>query len=147
MMSNNHNVLHCVNNRPKCLAVNRFKDRQLGMNWYQKVCHINSRAMSWYYWGFLSAFAQGGAKWHCMDLGGKHIFVFKACGKLGASRGMLPRGNFDFGPFIRHNLVESGTVFAQTIYHLCVIKAVCFAGKFQRIVMLLLIHKVATYIT
>ena len=69
-----------------------------------------------------------------MDLGGKHIFVFKACGKLGASRGMLPRGNFDFGPFIRHNLVESGTVFAQLIYHLCVIKAVCFAGKFQRMV-------------
>ena len=26
-------------------------------------------------------------------------------------RGMLPR---DFGPFIRRNLVESGTVFAQT---------------------------------
>ena len=23
-------------------------------------------------------------------------------------------GNFDFGSFIRHNLVESGTVFAQT---------------------------------
>ena len=43
--------------------------------------------------------------------GGKHIFVCKACGKLGGSRGMLPRGNFDFGPF---NLVESGTVFAQT---------------------------------
>ena len=48
----------------------------------------------------------GGAKSHCMDLGGKHIFVYKACGKLGASGGTLPRGNFDFGPFIRHNLVE-----------------------------------------
>ena len=24
--------------------------------------------------------------------------------------GMLPRGNFDFGPFDRHNLVESGAV-------------------------------------
>ena len=28
--------------------------------------------------------------------------------------GHAPLGNFDFGPFIRHNLVESGTVFAQT---------------------------------
>ena len=44
----------------------------------------------------------------------KHIFVCKACGKLGESLGMLPWGNFDFGPFIRCNLVESGTVFAQT---------------------------------
>ena len=44
----------------------------------------------------------------------KHIFVCKACGKLGESLSMLPWGNFDFGPFIRCNLVESGTVFAQT---------------------------------
>ena len=29
-------------------------------------------------------------------------------------RGHAPPGNFDFGPFIRHNLVKSGTVFAQT---------------------------------
>ena len=29
-------------------------------------------------------------------------------------RGHVPLGNFDFGPFIRRNLVESGTVFAQT---------------------------------
>ena len=42
----------------------------------------------------------------------KYIFVCKACGKLGGSGGMLPWGNF--GRFIRHNLVESGTVFAQT---------------------------------
>ena len=28
--------------------------------------------------------------------------------------GHAPLGNFDFGPFITHNLVESGTVFAQT---------------------------------
>ena len=53
--------------------------------------------------------------------GGKHLFMCKACGKQGV-RGMLPQGNFDFGLFIRHNLVESGTVFAQTIIcHLCVI--------------------------
>ena len=29
-------------------------------------------------------------------------------------RGHAPQGNFDFGPFIRRNLVKSGTVFAQT---------------------------------
>ena len=29
-------------------------------------------------------------------------------------RGHAPPGNFDFGIFMRHNLVESGTVFAQT---------------------------------
>ena len=29
-------------------------------------------------------------------------------------RGHATLGNFDFGPFIRCNLVESGTVFAQT---------------------------------
>ena len=34
--------------------------------------------------------------------------------KLEGSKDMLPLGNFDFGPFIRHNLVESGPVFAQT---------------------------------
>ena len=28
---------------------------------------------------------------------------------------MLTRENFDFEPFIRRNLVESGTVFTQTI--------------------------------
>ena len=27
--------------------------------------------------------------------------------------GHAPPGKFDFGPFIRHNLVESGTFFAQ----------------------------------
>jgi len=38
--------------------------------------------------------------------------------------GHAPPGNFDFGPFIRHNLVESGTVFAQTWFTIyCVIKA------------------------
>ena len=46
--------------------------------------------------------------------GGKQIFVCKACDKLAGSGGMLPRGNFHFGPFIRRNLVETGTVFTQT---------------------------------
>ena len=27
---------------------------------------------------------------------------------------LIPPGNFNFGPFIRRTLVESGTVFAQT---------------------------------
>ena len=42
---------------------------------------------------------------------GNYVFVCKACGKLGGSRGMLLPENFDFG---RHNLVESGTTFTQT---------------------------------
>ena len=45
---------------------------------------------------------------------GKYVSVCKACGKLGGSLGACSLGNFDFGPFIRHNLVESGPVFAQT---------------------------------
>ena len=49
-----------------------------------------------------------------MGGGGKYVSVCKACGKLGGVGGMLPRGNLDFGPFIRRNLEESGTVFAQT---------------------------------
>ena len=50
-------------------------------------------------------------------LGGKYVSVCKACGKLGGSRG-------NFVPFIRLNLVKSGTVFAQTQFTIyCVIKA------------------------
>ena len=44
-------------------------------------------------------------------LGGKYVSVCKVCGKLGGSRGMLP---WKILPFIGRNLVESGTVFAQT---------------------------------
>ena len=47
-------------------------------------------------------------------LGGKYVFVCKACGKLEWSGGMLPWENFDFEPFVRHNLVESGNGFSQT---------------------------------
>ena len=32
----------------------------------------------------------------------------------GEGWGMLPQGDFDFGPFIRRNLVKFGAVFAQT---------------------------------
>ena len=38
-------------------------------------------------------------------LGIKYVFVCKACGKLGGPG----TGNFVFWPFIRHNLVKSGT--------------------------------------
>ena len=43
--------------------------------------------------------------------GGKYVSMCKACGRV---RGHVPLGNFDFVPFIRRNLVESGTVFTQT---------------------------------
>ena len=45
--------------------------------------------------------------------GGKYVSVCKACGKLGGSGGMLPQEIWTFG---RCNLVESGTVFAQTSF-------------------------------
>ena len=55
-------------------------------------------------------------------IGGQAHIRVQACGKVGGSGGMLPWGNFDFGPFNRRNLVESGTVFAQTKFIIyCVI--------------------------
>ena len=43
--NNNHNVLHCVNIRPKCLAVRTDSRTDSYMyKWRQKACHINSRA-------------------------------------------------------------------------------------------------------
>ena len=36
------------------------------------------------------------------------------CAKHVANKGGLGLGTFDFGPFFRHNLVESGTIFTQT---------------------------------
>ena len=48
--------------------------------------------------------------------GGKYMYVSvcKACGKLEWFRGMLPWEILTLDLFIRCNLVESGTVFAQT---------------------------------
>ena len=40
---------------------------------------------------------------------GKFVSVCKACGKLWQTGGILPLETFHFGPFIRRNLVESGT--------------------------------------
>ena len=69
--------------------------------------------------GFLSAFCPSGGGqneivWITGGGASTYLFVCKACGKLGGSGGMLPQENFDFGLFIGRNLVESGTVFAQT---------------------------------
>ena len=61
----------------------------------------------WNILGFFQLFVQVGGV-------GKYVSMCKACGKLGGVRGRALPGSFDFGPFIRHNLVESGTVFAQT---------------------------------
>ena len=47
-------------------------------------------------------------------LGGKYVSVCKGCGKVRGFGGILSQEIFDFGPFITCNLVESGTVFAQT---------------------------------
>ena len=61
--------------------------------------------------GFLSAFAQGGK----MRLYGVLWLSTYLCAKHAANYGSLghaPQGNFDFRPFVRCNLVESGTVFA-----------------------------------
>ena len=69
------------------------------------------------YQGFFQFFAQGGGKMILYGLlggGGKYISVCKACGKLGGAGGMLPWEILILDFFIRHNLVESGTVFAQT---------------------------------
>ena len=45
--------------------------------------------------------------------GGKYVSVCKACGKLGGSGAMLPREILILDLFIRHNLVETGTVFCK----------------------------------
>ena len=52
-------------------------------------------------------------------LGGKYVSMCEACGKVGA----CSPGKFYFRPFIRRNLVESGS-FRTNIY--CVIKAFIF---------------------
>ena len=46
-------------------------------------------------------------------LGGQVRICVQSMWQSRGVRGHAPPGNFDFGPFIRHDLVESGTVFAQ----------------------------------
>ena len=70
--------------------------------------------------GYISTFCLGGGggKMRLYELlgGGKYISMCKERSKLQTREVWVhaPPGNFDFGPFIRHNLVESGNVFAQT---------------------------------
>ena len=66
--------------------------------------------------GFLSAFCSRGRKIRLYGLLGEqvHICVQSVQQARGGVQGRAPPGNFDFGPFIRRNLVESGTVVAQT---------------------------------
>ena len=47
-------------------------------------------------------------------LGGQVCIRVQSMWQTRGVQGHAPLGNFDFGPFIRCNLVESGTVFAQT---------------------------------
>ena len=57
--------------------------------------------------GFLSAI--------CSSWGGGQVCIHvQSMWKTRGDPGRALPGSFDFGPFIRHNLVESGTVFAQT---------------------------------
>ena len=56
--------------------------------------------------------------------GGQVCICVQSMWRTRRVRGHAPLGIFDVGPFIRHNLVESGTVFAQTLVTIhCVIKA------------------------
>ena len=90
------------------------------LKWIQPLCMI------WQYrlWaacpqGFFQLFAQGGTKWDYMDYlgeGGKYVCMrVQSMWQTRGARGHAPLGNFGFGPFIRHNLVKSGT---GIIYHL-----------------------------
>ena len=56
--------------------------------------------------GFLSAI--------CSRWGGQVCIHVQSMWLTKGVRGHALLGNFDFGPFIRRNLVESGTVFEQT---------------------------------
>ena len=85
------------------------------------IFHVHGavRKFRCYIWsdcqGFFQLFVQG-AKWEYYSGAGKSVFMCKACRGV---RGHAPPGNL-----IRHNLVESGTVFTQTQFTIyCVIKA------------------------
>ena len=66
---------------------------------------------------FLSFVPKGGQNEIVWIIGGARTY---SCAKHVANQGgpgaCSPRKMFDFGPLIRQNLVESGTVFAQQIY-------------------------------
>ena len=57
----------------------------------------------------------GGGKMRLHGLLGEQVCIcVQSMWQTRGVRGHAPLGNFDFGPFIRCNLVESGTAFAQT---------------------------------
>ena len=63
--------------------------------------------------GFLSAFCpgEGGQNEIVWIIGGASMHHVQSMWQNRGVWGHAPLGNFDFGPFIRCNLVESGTVF------------------------------------
>ena len=60
--------------------------------------------------GFFQLFAQGGPQNELYVIGGQVCNRVQSKQQTRGVRGHAPWENFDFGPFIRHNLVESGTV-------------------------------------
>ena len=65
--------------------------------------------------GFLSAFYPRGGGQNEIVLGeGQVCICVRSVWQTRGGPGHAPPGNFDFGPFIRHNLVKSVTVVAQT---------------------------------
>ena len=62
---------------------------------------------------FLPKGGWGKMRWYAL-LGGQVRIRMQSTQQTRGVQGHAPLGNFDFGPFITHNLVESGTVFAQT---------------------------------
>jgi len=58
---------------------------------------------------------KGEAKSDCMDYWRGQVYIrVQSIWQTRKIWGYAPLENFDFGPFIRCDLVESGTVFAQT---------------------------------
>ena len=70
--------------------------------------------------------AQGGQNEIVWIIGGQVRIHVQSMRQTREVWGHAPLGNFDFGTFIRRNLVESGTVFAQIIY--CVINTLLRIG-------------------
>ena len=67
--------------------------------------------------GFFHLFAQGGGQNEIVWIIGGSSQVRICVQSMWQTRGVRGHaslGNFDFEPFIRRNLVESGTVFTQT---------------------------------
>ena len=119
--------MHCFGNQQdtKCSRCHFTVLVCVGWIVVDLVLHCNVKPI----WlsGFLSAFCPrggggggggGGTKRDCMDYwggGGGHVHI--CVQRMRQTRGVwghAPPGSFDFGPFIRCKLVESGTVLALT---------------------------------